>query len=1315
MLSLCIYVAAWGQAGYEYHYWFDNDFSTLQTGTATESSWQIEADMSKLTESLHAIHLQVKDSAGIMSSPVTRFFIKMPALDFGELYGRYWFDGDTTDIKRSPQTQGVFDIDVSGLPDGMHTLFYQLCGEKATVSSLASRLFFKASVSSQTKWKCWFDNDIKTLQEGNSIDSTIVLDVTSLDDGYHLLHFLVDGGRDVTSVPIVRPFIKTPQVIGVDSLTCLCIIDDQLYRQEKVSAKGGIVNWNFDVASLPQGFHRMFIQMVTPSGAATGSYQSFFLRSTMQKELEQMKFVYTIDGQEFSQEAAQLSEGTFHFNLDVASLTDGLHQLTYMLADGHGSNTVARTQYFIKTPLGGSGIMKYCYWLNENNSQMKEVTLNERQKSFSLISLLPVESLPLRSSQFDFRIEGSQPVVYAKNDIHIRFYDASGRFTDMSKAYVDESVKENVTDVTLLESGASQTTPKPADNKIKWYNINVNIGDTIAFKSDVATTIQVFSPTGKEVYKASGCNSVAYGGCHTWEKGTYYIALHDVTGHRDNITLDYLHMDKYDIVSQDVTTVGNGGCSTITFKGNGLCNLYAVDLFNESGDTIHHANLNFIDDATMPIAFDFSNKNTGSYGAVFHFTEGKKIIPNLIQVEEAKDIELETEVTYPSSYGHVVTYTCKIHNKGNMTAYAVPIYTWLKSKTLNGITHISYKGLNLPGIFDGVNTDSLSASEISHLRELSESSGEDHHFLKFWVEDEDNPGDSVIVRSNYFFTNIAPNETKILHLTISTTESDVYAYFTIPENWPSYELKQFTSRAKAIFKNANIRENYCCVRDVVECIANLTADAASIANTIFKYSPDITTQTIAAVTDCAAGLASKTISSAGTVFCDNNNVEEDFWDKIHNALDKTSTIGTISSCLSTVLPWKKVKAFFDAIGTAAGNTSMVFGLGVDIADCAIAFSSKKPGCPPTPPGGGGTHGGKSHDPNDIYGYLSKSGSKFVTDSTKVMNYRVEFENDTVFATASAHTVVIKDTLDNNCFDLATYTPMSIKIGDKTEYLDGTPNFVKTIDMRPNIDAIVQVNGFYEKETGIITWTFTSLDPMSMEPTENIMQGFLPVNYNGQGIGEVLFNITQKTKLEEKTTISNRASITFDSNEPILTPTWTNIVDATAPVSKVAMVKTLNDSTIALNIDATDNMSGVWKYDVYIQQNKGASWWKAATDIPADSTVRIRAYSSIENGFCVIATDSAGNVEQKTLSDETVPMQPGDINMDGKVNTTDVLTVYSYILRGISAEEALEADINNDGKINTTDVLAIYRIILGGSASSKPFRLSAKAINSNNKN
>ena len=41
------------------------------------------------------------------------------------------------------------------------------------------------------------------------------------------------------------------------------------------------------------------------------------------------------------------------------------------------------------------------------------------------------------------------------------------------------------------------------------------------------------------------------------------------------------------------------------------------------------------------------------------------------------------------------------------------------------------------------------------------------------------------------------------------------------------------------------------------------------------------------------------------------------------------------------------------------------------------------------------------------------------------------------------------------------------------------------------------------QTGVARWTFTSLDPMTMEPTDDIMQGVLPVNYDGSsGIGNV---------------------------------------------------------------------------------------------------------------------------------------------------------------------------------------------------------------------
>ena len=58
---------------------------------------------------------------------------------------------------------------------------------------------------------------------------------------------------------------------------------------------------------------------------------------------------------------------------------------------------------------------------------------------------------------------------------------------------------------------------------------------------------------------------------------------------------------------------------------------------------------------------------------------------------------------------------------------------------------------------------------------------------------------------------------------------------------------------------------------------------------------------------------------------------------------------------------------------------------------------------------------------------------------------------------------------------------------------------------------------------------------------------------------------------------------------------------------------------------------------------------------------------------------------------------GDVNHDEKVNTADVVAVYSFIENGAeSGFIRADCDVNRDGKANTADVVAIYSIIINGS-------------------
>ena len=350
---------------------------------------------------------------------------------------------------------------------------------------------------------------------------------------------------------------------------------------------------------------------------------------------------------------------------------------------------------------------------------------------------------------------------------------------------------------------------------------------------------------------------------------------------------------------------------------------------------------------------------------------------------------------------------------------------------------------------------------------------------------------------------------------------------------------------------------------------------------------------------------------------------------------KSHTVRGVSTLIGCLGALKDLKEFKKAVNYIKK--------GIDIPSAISTcnqWNKNNKDCSPNILGGGTSTSVTSLDPNDIFGYLSETGSKFIADSVARVNYTIEFENDTTFATAAAHTIVIKDTLDNQYFDLAKFMPIGIRIGEHEIFLNeadvmtknNVTSFVKTIDMRPEINAIAQVDGAFSHNTGIAEWRFTSLDPMTMESTDDLMQGILPVNYNGtSGIGEVMFEIGLKQGKVDGTELKNRASIVFDYEEAILTPTWTNIVDAVPPTSIIDDFEMENDTTLRINVNGFDARSGVWKYELYVQHGENAPWWKEGE---TDSTYfDFRFYEDIDYGFCVLATDSAGNVEKKVVQRE----------------------------------------------------------------------------------
>lgn len=1241
---------------------------------------------------------------------------------------RYWFDGDGSNVQNTPLSDDTYQIDVSTLIDGLHTLHCQVIGVNDGVYSIASGVFLKMESFEKTeetvtasKLMYWFDDET-TLQYLDMTGGVQMIDASAMEDGLHTLHYQVLCSNGVmtpaASVIFLRTGFDTQGLINNTTFASL-----RYWFDEDITAKTTEVNEGImliDTEDLTDGLHTVHYQIMDSQGVLCSPASAIFLKLEGQPETgivatTAKSIRYWFDTDLSTLTVVDASQGTQA--IDVSGLLSGLHTLYYQIEDSDGMVGPPATGIFLKEfePMAESGInviTKYQYWLNDNSVDLQTVTLPEENTSYQLISLLPVVKKPIRSSSFHFEVNNGVPTMYAKNDFHIRFHDARNYFVDDSRSYIDYSVYSEVNELTLLESGIKQTSDKPAKDVVKWYQLYAETGDSLQLKLDRAATIQLFSPSGKEIYHASGAESVKWGGCHVWEAGTFYLALHDVTATYGNtVSIDYNHIDKYAVLRQDVTVVGNGGCSTITFEGNGFRDLYAVDLYNEQGDTIKHTYIGHESDATTSVVFDFTDAALGTYHAKFRFADEDKVFDNLVTVEETRDIELTTTVTYPSTFlrGTPTTYTVEITNKGNMTAYKVPVYIYIQSREENGVYNIKLQGFDFQSFLESIEMDVFSDNDRSVIKELSDSVGDDWNFVKSMIKDRDTAGDSVVVRSNYFFIDIAPGEVKKLILSLATRENKVVAHFATPHDWVA--LKGITKTTQEEKFN-----RYCCVKEGVECFVDLINsyyDIESVVITAISLSYPEVLPIAEAVSwaDCAISAGNVVLKAYGDISCKPSEESADMAMKYAGKYAQ-SILGATLSCISAkvgglegMLPGagaaaisnidcsKIMKNIFGSL-----NKLTIWGATEEVINCINKFKNTKPECLPSA-GGGTSTPVNSMDPNDIYGYTAESTSKAVMDGLTDVYYRIEFENDTTFATAGAHDIYVTDTLDATKFDLSTFTPTRVRIGEKSAELTGEKIFVATIDMRPEINAIAQVEGTFDEQTGIARWHISSLDPMTMEPTQYVMDGVLPVNTDGRGIGEVMYDIQLKPGLAHGTEVNNRAGIVFDNNDVIMTPTWTNVIDRIAPVSHIASVEQVEDSeTGTVTIEATDELSGPWRYDVYVQYGSGA-WFKAAENVAVGTAATVKLYEGVEHHFYCVATDMAGNVELKEPETEASlsvgeVTRKGDVNGDGEINAQDASLILQYVARKFGDNQEgfkkKAADANGDGEQSAQDASLILQ-------------------------
>ncbi len=290
------------------------------------------------------------------------------------------------------------------------------------------------------------------------------------------------------------------------------------------------------------------------------------------------------------------------------------------------------------------------------------------------------------------------------------------------------------------------------------------------------------------------------------------------------------------------------------------------------------------------------------------------------------------------------------------------------------------------------------------------------------------------------------------------------------------------------------------------------------------------------------------------------------------------------------------------------------------------------------PGGGGpgenktnsstTRSGAPRDPNDKHGptgYDSDPNTPGIQGNFiqfGSMPFEVEFEN---IGEIAAQLVVVTDQLSAN-LDWNTFTFNSFGFSNRVFQVPaGFSHYEDTIDLRPDgIALLVPVILDLNKQTGLVTVTFNTIDPLTGAPPDGFA-GFLPVNdATHAGEGFFTYTVTPKaTGLFSGTQITNFASIVFDTNDPIETPSTLHTLDLDAPSSAMtALAATINRASIQLNWDGTDGAgSGVQSFDIYVSDNGGAF-----TLFLDDATAKSAVFHGVNGhtyAFYSVAKDNVG--------------------------------------------------------------------------------------------
>jgi RHS repeat-associated protein len=351
------------------------------------------------------------------------------------------------------------------------------------------------------------------------------------------------------------------------------------------------------------------------------------------------------------------------------------------------------------------------------------------------------------------------------------------------------------------------------------------------------------------------------------------------------------------------------------------------------------------------------------------------------------------------------------------------------------------------------------------------------------------------------------------------------------------------------------------------------------------------------------------------------------------------------------------------------------------------FSAAGPIIPPHKPpasniANGNTLGLDPLDPNALLGPAGYGTQNFM-QPTGTWPYTIDFEND---GSAAAQTVTVTEQLDPS-LDWSTFQLGSFGFGPVNVTVPaGLTQYQTTVSYQNSdgtpLSVLVMLD--FNVQTGLLTITFTSLDPQTGQAPTGVFDGFLyPENGTGVGDGDVQYSVEPNHSLTTGTTITQQASVVFDTNAPLATDPAVNTIDAGPPTSSVNPLPATEPPTgFGLTWSGQDDAggSGIARFDIYVSDNGGPfTLWQSFPVTQTSAT--FTATLGHTYGFYSVATDNVGNVQSVPAGAEASTR----VAITPTVTASDPGGVYSGLPDPASATvtDGNSNDVSGQGSVSFT--------------------------------